>query len=90
MSVDVPGRRDFLRIAGAASCLSLMPRFGWACGSEAEHTAWYRRAKFGLFIHWGAYSVAGIEASWPIMTPNLYGNIITEAQYLTATIRRVH
>jgi alpha-L-fucosidase len=33
--------------------------------------AWYMEAKFGLFIHWGAYSVAGVEASWPIMAPDL-------------------
>jgi alpha-L-fucosidase len=32
---------------------------------------WYHKAKFGLFIHWGAYSVAGAEASWPIMAPAL-------------------
>jgi alpha-L-fucosidase len=24
-------------------------------------------AKFGLFVHWGAYSVDGVEASWPVM-----------------------
>lgn len=24
-------------------------------------------AKFGLFVHWGAYTVGGIEASWPVM-----------------------
>lgn len=24
-------------------------------------------AKFGLFVHWGAYAVGGIEASWPVM-----------------------
>ncbi|WP_436793879.1 alpha-L-fucosidase [Actinospongicola halichondriae] len=24
-------------------------------------------AKFGMFVHWGAYSVGGIEASWPVM-----------------------
>ena len=23
--------------------------------------------KFGLFVHWGAYSVDGVEASWPVM-----------------------
>lgn len=32
---------------------------------------WFEQARFGLFIHWGAYSVAGMEASWPIMTPDL-------------------
>ncbi len=49
---------------------------------------WYLEAKFGLFIHWGAYSVAGVEASWPIMTPDLseamFKNCtkITEAEYV--------
>ncbi len=32
---------------------------------------WFQESKFGLFIHWGAYTVAGVEASWPIMTPDL-------------------
>ena len=32
---------------------------------------WYLNAKFGLFIHWGAYAVAGVEASWPVMAPDL-------------------
>jgi alpha-L-fucosidase len=36
-----------------------------------DRLAWYREAKFGLFLHWGAYSVGGIEASWPIMAPKL-------------------
>ena len=28
---------------------------------------WFRAARFGLFLHWGAYSVRGIEASWPLV-----------------------
>lgn len=24
-------------------------------------------AKFGVFVHWGPYSVGGVEASWPVM-----------------------
>ncbi|MGD8626427.1 MAG: alpha-L-fucosidase [Anaerolineae bacterium] len=32
---------------------------------------WFLEAGFGLFIHWGPYSVAGVEASWPIMAPEL-------------------
>jgi alpha-L-fucosidase len=27
--------------------------------SEADRTKWFRDAKFGIFIHWGAYSVIG-------------------------------
>lgn len=30
---------------------------------------WWTDAKFGLFVHWGPYSQAGVEASWPIMMP---------------------
>ena len=38
--------------------------------NEDERTAWYRDAKFGMFIHWGPYSLASVEASWPIMRPS--------------------
>jgi alpha-L-fucosidase len=37
---------------------------------EDQRTARYREAKFGMFIHWGPYSVASVEASWPIMRPS--------------------
>jgi len=46
---------------------------------EDEHTAWFRDAKFGMFIHWGPYSLASVEASWPIMRPD--GWNISEAEY---------
>ncbi|MEK7404607.1 MAG: alpha-L-fucosidase, partial [Acidobacteriota bacterium] len=36
---------------------------------EGDRTAWFREAKFGMFIHWGPYSLASVEASWPIMRP---------------------
>ncbi len=49
--------------------------------SEAERTAWFRQAKFGMFIHWGPYSLASVEASWPIMKPEPRWNI-TEAEYV--------
>jgi alpha-L-fucosidase len=37
--------------------------------NEPDRAAWYRDAKFGMFIHWGPYSLASVEASWPIMLP---------------------
>jgi len=47
---------------------------------------WWQAARFGLFLHWGAYSVAGVEASWPIMVPALARLVpqpaITEAEYV--------
>jgi alpha-L-fucosidase len=78
MSKDV-ARRDFVRAALLTSCLPVIPGFGTASSAEEERTAWYRRAKFGMFIHWGPYSGASVEASWPIMRPTPGG--ITETEY---------
>ncbi len=53
-----------------------------AAQTDAERTAWYREAKFGMFIHWGPYSLASVEASWPIMVPSVKRwGAITEAEY---------
>jgi len=54
---------------------------------------WYLHARFGLFIHWGIYSVAGVEASWPIMAPDLaeimFGNTtrISQSEYFALAER---
>lgn len=38
--------------------------------------------RFGMFIHWGPYSQASVEASWPIMRPNPKAiNFIREPDY---------
>jgi alpha-L-fucosidase len=78
-SSGLPSRREFLKLALAASSLSLLPDLGFASAFADERTAWYRAAKFGMFIHWGPYSLASVEASWPIMRPTPGG--ITEAEY---------
>ena len=72
-------RRNFIKLALAASSLSFAPTLAWAFGSEEDRATWYRNAKFGMFIHWGPYSLASVEASWPIMRPTAGG--ITEAEY---------
>jgi alpha-L-fucosidase len=75
----LPSRREFLKLALAASSLSWLPDLGFASALADQRTAWYRAAKFGMFIHWGPYSLASVEASWPIMRPKPGG--ITEAEY---------
>jgi alpha-L-fucosidase len=59
--------------AGSVSPASPPPQ------ANQDRTAWYREAKFGMFIHWGPYSLASVEASWPIMRPQ--AGTITEAEY---------
>src|SRR5258708_2034987 len=73
-------RRDFVKVAAAAGVLPLLPRLAWSSIFSDERTAWYRNAKFGMFIHWGPYSLASVEASWPIMVPKAGG--ITQAEYV--------
>jgi alpha-L-fucosidase len=48
--------------------------------AEAQRTEWFRDAKFGMFIHWGPYSLASVEASWPIMRPEPGG--ISQDEYV--------
>src|SRR5467141_4492835 len=80
MGVYLQDRRKFMKLMLAASSLSFAPSLGFAFGAAEDRTAWYRNAKFGMFIHWGPYSLASVEASWPIMTPKPGG--ITEAEYV--------
>ena len=52
-------RRIFLaRMGGAALAIQLGSIR--ALNSMADPLAWQREAKFGMFIHWGPYSVAGV------------------------------
>src|ERR1700692_736786 len=79
MWAPISSRRRFLQVALGTTSLSFVPPVGFALMPEDDRTAWYRDAKFGMFIHWGPYSLASVEASWPIMTPKPGG--ITEAEY---------
>ena len=79
MNLPLLDRRQFLTSSLAAASLPLLGGHAFASGFEDEHTAWFRNAKFGMFIHWGPYSLASVEASWPIMRPANWN--ITEAEY---------
>src|SRR5882762_2443070 len=72
-------RREFIKVSVLSSCLPLIANLGLTGAMAEERTSWYRDAKFGMFIHWGPYSLASVEASWPIMTPKPDG--ISEAEY---------
>ncbi len=73
-------RRSLLAALSASPFVALP---GWGEQSDADRTAWFRAAKFGMFIHWGPYSLASVEASWPIMRPAAQGTpgYISESDY---------
>ena len=81
MSAYIYNRRDFLRLGVASATLPFLPNLAFGESLEDERTAWYRAAKFGMFIHWGPYSQVSVEASWPIMRKPKPGGI-TEAEYV--------
>ena len=39
-------------------------RADWATLMKYETPQWYKDAKFGIFIHWGVYSVPAAENEW--------------------------
>jgi len=52
-----PSRRHFITTAAAAipALRGLAPRLAFAASDD--RMAWWREARFGLFLHWGLYSI---------------------------------
>jgi alpha-L-fucosidase len=81
MGIQTVTRRHLLATLSTGPLLARAARAKAVSGQAgADRTAWYREAKFGMFIHWGPYSLASVEASWPIMRPSKEFPI-TEEQY---------
>ena len=76
------------RPLGLALLLAVLITCQGSFGADTQQLDWFREAKFGMFIHWGPYSVASVEASWPIMVPNtkIWGGI-TESEYVALPSR---
>ncbi|WP_242202168.1 alpha-L-fucosidase [Aestuariivivens insulae] len=58
--------KHFLKIAIGSFLIlfSLIARSQNAELPKEERLEWFKDAKFGVFIHWGIYSVNGIDESW--------------------------
>ncbi len=80
----VAGSSALLSSVVDTGCSNRRPMPRTAVIVDDPRTRWYRDAKFGMFMHWGAYSVAGVEASWPIMKPELFprSRLISERDYV--------
>ena len=68
-----------LRTLPLAAALGLPGAAFAADTTQAERLHRFNELKFGMFIHWGPYSLASVEASWPIMRPAPGG--ISEPDY---------
>jgi alpha-L-fucosidase len=55
-------RRDYLQAMTAAAAAAAVTTPAWAAGGDgdrAQRMKWWHEARFGMFIHWGLYSVLG-------------------------------
>jgi alpha-L-fucosidase len=81
-------RSIFSVIAAIVLCV------GWTAGARERKTSdeafsqemqWFKDAKFGIFIHWGIYSVNGDGASWPIFNKKVtLEDYMKQADFFTA------
>lgn len=53
-------RREFLAGAAGTIAMSAAAQTYTPAKANLESRAWFQDAKFGLFVHWGVYSVLGI------------------------------
>ena len=49
---------------------------------------WFRDAKFGLFFHWGPYSVPSFENEW--YSRNMYAKGLSQNQHHISTYGSLH
>src|ERR1035441_2342588 len=55
-------RRDYLELMAAGAAATVTTRTLTAVGGDADREVrmkWWHEARFGMFIHWGLYSVLG-------------------------------
>jgi len=47
-------------------CVKSKPKYeaNWESLKRYEIPEWYKDAKFGIFIHWGVYSVPAFGSEW--------------------------
>lgn len=69
--------RSFLRIFMAAFVLACISLTAAAQKDKNDKMTWFENAKLGIFIHWGIYSVNGIDESW-----SFYNEQITYDDYM--------
>src|ERR1035438_3761617 len=95
MSIKTMRRRDLLRTCAAAPLALAAGRraFGqkryqptWESIDARPSPAWYTDAKFGIFIHWGVYSVpsyAPVNSKGETMYAEWYWNSLQKADSST-------
>ena len=64
----------------AIACSLAITAMGQTTPPAASKMQWFKDAKLGIFIHWGLYSVNGIDESW-----SFYNGYISHEDYMKQT-----
>ena len=60
----------------------------WDSLAAHQTPAWFKEAKFGIFIHWGVYSVPAFGNEW--YSRNMYIQGSPEYQHHLKTLSLIH
>lgn len=63
-SLSIIKRTALLAAALLTAAISIQAQIAESPAAHAERMAWWREARFGMFIHWGPVSLTGQEISW--------------------------
>ena len=61
----------------------------WASLSSWQTPKWYQKAKFGIFIHWGVYSVPAFDSEWYPRNMYIEGSKVYEHHIKTYVHTRI-
>jgi alpha-L-fucosidase len=78
-AIPVSHQRDTIPNMIRRAFLILLACLPLSAAEPDDRISRFNDAKFGMFIHWGPYSLASVEASWPIMGQPRWN--ISEADY---------
>jgi len=63
--------KNIMMLCAIGLLVAALPTMGNERETVGEAPEWFKDAKFGVFIHWGIYSVNGDGASWPIFNDKI-------------------
>ena len=73
-------------LAAASLCLCQFGVTVSAQSQPADKMEWFRDAKLGIFIHWGIYSVNGVDESWSFHNKKIsYPEYMSQLKGFTAS-----
>lgn len=74
-----------IQLACALVCIQFLPIFFYASAQSNDKMEWFRDAKLGIFIHWGIYSVNGVDESWSFHNKKIsYADYMAQLKGFTA------